>query len=93
MKKYLLIILLFVSANALATSPSPFSSNESAATQSSAVNASEIETDELEAESPEANKKRPRLKFKSKGPACMCADGLSEKDIQQQQIRPKSRDN
>lgn len=30
--------------------------------------------------------KRPRLKFKGKGPTCLCADGLSEKDILQQQL-------
>lgn len=31
-----------------------------------------------------------RLKFKSSGPVCMCAEGLSEKDIEQALAKAKS---
>ena len=31
-----------------------------------------------------------RLKFKSSGPVCMCAEGLSEKDIEQAMSKAKS---
>lgn len=34
--------------------------------------------------------KKPRLKFKGKGPTCLCADGLSEKDILQQQLNKQT---
>lgn len=34
--------------------------------------------------------KKPKLRFKNKGPTCLCADGLSEKDILEQQLLLKS---
>jgi len=30
--------------------------------------------------------RKSRLKFKDRGPTCLCADGLSEKDILEQQL-------
>lgn len=33
---------------------------------------------------------KSRLKFKGKGPTCLCADGLSEKDIVEQQLIKQS---
>lgn len=35
----------------------------------------------------------PRLKFKSRGPVCLCGNGLSEKDIEQAgRAQPRSTD-
>ncbi|HTN35294.1 MAG TPA: hypothetical protein VL091_14905 [Marinobacter sp.] len=34
-----------------------------------------------------------RLKFKGRGPTCLCADGLSEKDILEQQLIRQSKKN
>jgi len=95
MKTLLLIVLLFAGANALAASPSPFASHDTAqsvlpeaseaSTDTDATGAANIDTD-TNKQAAQATKKRPRLKFKSKGPACMCADGLSEEDIRQQQL-------
>jgi hypothetical protein len=33
--------------------------------------------------------KKGRLRFKSSGPVCMCAEGMSERDIEKKRIRFK----
>jgi len=36
--------------------------------------------------SSQSSPRKSRLKFKDRGPTCLCADGLSEKDILEQQL-------
>jgi len=36
--------------------------------------------------SAQSSPRKSRLKFKDRGPTCLCADGLSEKDILEQQL-------
>jgi|GEM_PF-2139655 len=41
--------------------------------------------------SSQSSPKKSRLKFKDRGPTCLCADGLSEKDILEQQLIKQSK--
>ena len=55
----------------------------------------EVKVEEVATETPETKtatpERRSRLKFKSAGPACMCGNELSEKDIAAQQQRENSK--
>lgn len=73
---YLLLILLFSAAFAVAEPAEDV-------LQASQAEAAQMST--LENDAPSDSKKR--LRFKSRGPTCMCVDGLSEKDISKQQIQ------
>lgn len=76
MRPFLLLALLFGAAFAVAEPVA----DPLQASQAQTAQMSTIESDE-----PTAKKKR--LRFKTRGPTCMCVDGLSEDDIQKQQIQ------
>lgn len=77
MKPYYLLLILLAGAAFAVAEPAED------ALQASKAQATQMST--LESDEPTSNKKR--LRFKSRGPTCMCVDGLSEKDISKQQIQ------
>jgi len=76
MRPFLLLALLFGAAFAVA---------EPVADPLQASQAESAQMSKLENDEPTAKKKR--LRFKTRGPTCMCVDGLSEDDIKKQQIQ------
>jgi len=78
-KKLLLILSVVSSAQVLAQPP------ESAPQTVLAVGTAAPQHSAVEP-------RQPRLRFKSSGPTCMCADGLTEKDIAARQQQATASD-
>ncbi len=81
----LVLSLLMVGSFAVAAEPVTDKEGDNVVTLRLKMNSS--------SNSAQASPINSRLKFKGRGPTCLCADGLSEKDILEQQLIRQSKKN